>query len=75
MEESKLALAALENTREILEELQPVIEAADPELALSLPRRLDLIISGIPRDPETALIDLALLTKDLLALEPQLALE
>jgi hypothetical protein len=33
---------------------------------------LDLIISGLERDPETARIDLELLTKDLLALEPML---
>lgn len=62
----------LAETREYLEELAPVIEEVDPELALSLIRRLELITDGIDRDPETASIDLELFTKDLLALEPLL---
>ena len=62
----------LVQTEEYLEELAPVIEDVDPELALSLLRRLELITDGIERDPETASIDLELFTKDLLALEPLL---
>ena len=62
----------LAQTEEYLEELAPVIEDVDPELALSLLRRLELITDGIERDPETASIDLELFTKDLLALEPLL---
>jgi cell division protein FtsB len=73
LEDSEGAQEALANTQDNLEDLLPVIEKVDSELALSLPRRLDLIISGIERDPETAQIDLTLLTKDLLALEPLLA--
>jgi len=66
------AQTALIDTEGNLEDLLPFITEVDPELALSLPRRLDLIISGLERDPETARIDLELLTKDLLALEPML---
>lgn len=66
------AQAALADTEDNLEDLLPFITEVDPELALSLPRRLELIISGLERDPETARIDLELLTKDLLELEPLL---
>ncbi|MDW7755859.1 MAG: hypothetical protein SCH68_11915 [Brevefilum sp.] len=66
------AQTALADTQENLEALLPNIIEVDPELGLSLPRRLELIISGITRDPETGLIDLELFTKDLLELEPLL---
>ncbi len=66
------AQTALIETQENLEDLLPFIIEVDPELGLSLPRRLDLIISGLARDPETGLIDLELFTKDLLELEPLL---
>jgi len=69
------AQAALENTQDNLEDLLPFIVEVDAELALSLPRRLELIISGLERDPETGRIDLELLTKDLLALEPLLIID
>jgi cell division protein FtsB len=69
------AQAALVDTQDNLEDLLPFIEEVDPELALSLPRRLELIISGLERDPETGLIDLELLTKDLLELEPLLVVD
>lgn len=69
IEEAQIALADTETS---LEELRPVIEKVDAELALSMPRRLELIIAGLERDPETAAIDLELFTKDLLALEPLL---
>jgi DNA repair exonuclease SbcCD ATPase subunit len=75
LEDIESAQAALENTQDNLEDLLPFIEEVDSELALSLPRRLELIISGLARDPETARIDLELLTKDLLALEPLLVLD
>ncbi|QRN82861.1 hypothetical protein JR338_10630 [Chloroflexota bacterium] len=69
------AQAALADTQDNLEDLQPFIEEVDADLALSLPRRLELIISGLARDPETGLIDLELFTKDLLELEPLLVVE
>jgi chromosome segregation ATPase len=69
------AQAALVDTQDNLEDLLPYIEEVDAELALSLPRRLELILSGLERDPETALIDLELLTKDLLELEPLLVVD
>jgi len=69
LEDTDAAQAALTDTKERLEELLPVITEIDPELALSLPRRLDLIISGLERDPEAGKIDLELFTKDLLILE------
>jgi cell division protein FtsB len=72
LEDIEGAQAALEETQDNLDDLLPFINDVDPELALSLPRRLDLIVSGLARDPETGLIDLELFTKDLLALEPLL---
>jgi len=73
LENIEEAQTALVNTTEHLEELKPVIEEDNPELAMSLPRRLELIIDGLERDPETASIDLELFTKDLLLLEPLLS--
>ena len=70
LEDIEGAQASLEQTQVRLEELLPLIEDINPELALSLPRRLDLIVSGLARDPETGRIDLELFTKDLLELEP-----
>ena len=64
--------AALDETQTGLEALGPMIEQVDEELALSMSRRLDLIIDGLERDPETAAVDLDLFMKDLLALEPLL---
>lgn len=75
LEDIESALAALADTQDNLAELQPFIEEVDSELALSLPRRLELIISGLARDLETARIDLELLTKDLLTLEPLLVVD
>jgi hypothetical protein len=72
LEDIEGAQAALADTQDNLEALLPAIIEVDPELGLSLPRRLELIISGIARDPETGLIDLELFTKDLLELEPLL---
>lgn len=69
VEEAEIALA---DTKTSLEALGPAIEKVDAALALSLPRRLELIIAGLERDPVTAAIDLELFTKDLLALEPLL---
>jgi hypothetical protein len=72
LEDIEGAQAALADTQENLEALLPSIIEVDPELGLSLPRRLELITSGLARDPETGLIDLELFTKDLLELEPLL---
>jgi hypothetical protein len=72
LEDIEGAQSALADTQDNLEALLPYIIEVDPELALSLPRRLELIISGLARDPETGLIDLELFTKDLLELEPLL---
>ena len=68
-EDLEAAQIDLTQTEEYLQELAPVIEEENPELALSLLRRLELITDGLERDPETASIDLELFTKDLLALE------
>ena len=69
IEGAQTALADIQNR---LQELLPIIEEIDPELAVSLPRRLDLIVSGLERNPETGRIDLELFTKDLLELQPLL---
>ena len=70
LEDIEGAQASLEETQARLEDLLPLIENINPELAISLPRRLDLIVSGLARDPETGRIDLELFTKDLLELQP-----
>jgi len=70
LEDMEGAKAALLQTQDRLEDLLPFIIEVDSELALSLPRRLELIVAGLERDPETAKIDLELFTKDLLQLEP-----
>jgi len=75
MEDIDGAKATLVDTQDNLEALLPAINDVDLELALSLPRRLELIVSGLERDPETGLIDLELFTKDLLELEPLLAVD
>lgn len=75
LEDIESAQMVLADTQDNLEELQPFIEEVNADLALSLPRRLELIISGLARDPETGLIDLELFTKDLLELETLLVLE
>ncbi len=72
LEEPEVAEAALVDTQQRLDDLLPYVIEVDTELALSLPRRLELIIAGLERDPETARIDLELFTKDLLELEPLL---
>ena len=72
MDDIEGAQESLVTTQDTLEALLPLIESIDADLALSLPRRLDLIVSGIVRDPETGMIDLELFTLDLLALEPLL---
>jgi hypothetical protein len=72
LEDIEGAQSALDETKMGLDALGPVIEKVDEELALSMSRRLELIIAGLERDPETAGIDLELFTKDLLALEPLL---
>ena len=69
------AQAALADTQDNLEALLPSIVEVDPELGLSLPRRLDLIVSGLARDPETGLIELELFTKYLLELKPLLDID
>jgi cell division protein FtsB len=72
LEDIESAQTALADTQESLDDLTPIIMDVDPDSALSLPRRLALIVDGLARDPETARIDLELFTKDLLALEPLL---
>jgi chromosome segregation ATPase len=63
------AKAALTNTPQRLENLSPSIAEYDTSLAQSMPQRLNLIVSGLARDVETAKIDLELFTKDLLEVE------
>jgi hypothetical protein len=59
----------LVKTQQRLEDLLPSIAEYDPALAQDMPQRLNLIISGLDRDTETAKIDLELITKDLLDIE------
>jgi septal ring factor EnvC (AmiA/AmiB activator) len=59
----------LVQTQQRLENILPRIAEFDPALAQDMPQRLNLIISGLDRDTETAKIDLELITKDLLNIE------
>jgi hypothetical protein len=59
----------LVNTQQRLEKLLPRIAEFDPGLAQDMPQRLNLIISGLDRDTETVIIDLELITGDLLNIE------
>lgn len=63
------AKATLVNTQQRLEKLLPRIAEYDPALAQDMPQRLNLIISGLDRDTETVIIDLELITGDLLDIE------
>lgn len=63
------AKAALVDLPQLLDNLLPFITEFDPNLAKSMPQRLDLIITGLDRDIETAKIDLELFSKDLLEVE------
>jgi hypothetical protein len=63
------AKAALVDLPQLLDNLLPFITEFDPNLAKSMPQRLDLIITGLDRDIETAKIDLELFSKDLIEVE------
>jgi hypothetical protein len=65
VEEAKTSLV---KTQQRLENLLPRIAEYDPALAQDMPQRLNLIISGLDRDTEN-IIDLELITKDLLGIE------
>ena len=69
MEDVEEAKDTLVNTKGRLEELLPRIAEYDPALAQDMPQRLNLIISGLDRDTETVIIDLELITGDLLDIE------
>ncbi len=75
MDDLDTAKTALDDTKAHLEELLPAIEKADSDLALSLPIRLELIITGIPRNPDIGEIDLEIFTRDLMDLKPLLGLD
>jgi uncharacterized Zn finger protein len=66
------AKTALLNTPQRLDALLPHIAVIDASLAQSMPQRLNLIVSGLDRDPETAKFDLELFNKDLLEVEAAL---
>jgi septal ring factor EnvC (AmiA/AmiB activator) len=69
LENIQEAKTYLINTQQRLDDLLPRIAEYDPALAQDMPQRLNLIISGLDRDTETAKIDLELITKDLLDIE------
>lgn len=60
------AKAALEKTPQHLKDLAPRLGAADASLVTSLPQRLELILSGLDGDIETAKVDLELLAGNLM---------
>ena len=72
-EDIEAAKTALENSTETLDGILPLITEMDPDLAQSISQRLGLILSELERDPESAQVDLELLTRDLLAAESMLS--
>lgn len=59
----------LQNVRKLMDNYLPVIKAHSSEMAASFDTRLTLVINEFSRDPETALTDLDLLSKNLADLE------
>ena len=72
LDDVQAARAALVDTPQRLDNLLPFIKQSDPNLAQSMPQRLNLIITGLDRDIETVKIDLELFSKDLLQVEATL---
>jgi peptidoglycan hydrolase CwlO-like protein len=72
-EDVEAAKTALENSTDTLDGILPLIAEMDPDLAQSISQRLGLILAELERDPESAQVDLELLTKDLLAAEDMLS--
>ncbi len=64
-EDTVSAKAALSDTADTLGEISDVIAGFDTGLANALPNRLNLIITNIDRDPETAIADCDQMLKDL----------
>lgn len=63
------AKVALSNTAARLENLNPLVETVDANLAANMQTRLDLILTGMDTDSATAQADLGLLTKNLQSVE------
>ena len=66
------AKAALVNTQPRLDKLLPRIAIFDASLAQSMPQQLNLIVTGLDRNPETVKIDLELFNQDLHEIETAL---
>jgi len=63
------AKVALSSTATRLENLKPLVETVDANLAANMQTRLDLILTGMDTDSATAQADLGLLTKNLQSVE------
>ena len=63
------AKVALSSTAAQLENLKPLVETVDANLAADMQTRLDLILTGMDTDSATAQADLGLLTKNLQSVE------
>ncbi len=63
------AKSALLNTAARLETLKPAVESVDATLAANMRTRLEMILSGMDGDPQTAQADLGLLAQNLLSVE------
>ena len=63
------AKVALSSTAARLENLKPLVETADANLAANMQTRLDLILTGIDTDSATAEADLRLLAENLQSVE------
>jgi septal ring factor EnvC (AmiA/AmiB activator) len=63
------AKVALSNTAANLENLKPLVETVDANLAANMQTRLDLILTGMDTDSANTLADLGLLTKNLQSVE------
>lgn len=71
-EDTVSAKSALLNTEDTLSEITDQIASFDSGLAETLPQRLNIIITNIDRDPETAISDCDQMLKDLLQVETAL---
>ncbi len=61
----KTASTALERGKKALTSLEPVMKAANPDLAVTIQGRLDLALTEITADPDTAADDLVILSEKL----------
>jgi hypothetical protein len=66
------ARQALSGTQDLLDQLAPTLNTADPDLAETLKTRLDLVTGEMSKDPEIAASDLTIVSDRLTEVEGSL---